>query len=118
MDVRIIAATNVNLEEAVQRARFREDLFYRLRVLLLDLPPLREREGDIQLLAQFYVDSFNREFRKGMQEISGEALRRLNGYVWPGNVRELRNAVERAMLLTENGHLDLDDFPTFKPAER
>jgi two-component system, NtrC family, response regulator AtoC len=110
VDVRVIAATNRNLEDEVRKGRFREDLFYRLNVLPIVLPPLRERADDVPLLVSFYVDRFNQEFRKGVRAVSPEAIHRLEAYGWPGNVRELRNTVERAMLLAESDTLRPDDF--------
>src|SRR5205814_7877356 len=95
VDVRLIAATNRNLEEAVAGGRFRGDLYYRLRVLPVELPPLRERKGDIPLLVKSYVALFNKEFKKTVHGLSDEALRALETMPWPGNVRELKNAVER-----------------------
>lgn len=99
VDVRIIAATNVRLEEAVARGRFRGDLFFRLKIVPLTLPPLRERKDDIPLLARHFVDHFNKKFRKRFEGLSQDALDRLVAYPWPGNVRELKNAIERIMLL-------------------
>ncbi len=110
VDVRVIAATNRNLEKEVKAGRFREDLFYRLSVLPVTLPPLRERVGDLGPLTAHYVDLFNREFKKSVRGISPEALSSLESYAWPGNVRELKNAVERAMLLTEGDLLRPEDF--------
>ena len=111
VDVRVIAATNRRLEDEVKQGRFREDLYYRLNVLPLQLPPLRERAKDIPLLLKYYIDTFNTEFKKRVQGIAPDAMARLQGYGWPGNIRELRNAVERAMLLGEGRMLTLDDFP-------
>jgi DNA-binding NtrC family response regulator len=110
VDVRVLAATNRDLRQAVRDGRFREDLFYRLNVLEVTLPPLRERRGDIPKLAKFYVDAYTREFRNNVHQISDEALRALDAYGWPGNIRELRNAVERAVILAEGETLTLDDF--------
>jgi DNA-binding NtrC family response regulator len=110
VDVRVIAATNRNLQEEVRGGRFREDLFYRLNVLPIVLPPLRDRVQDIPLLVEFYVDSYNREFKKRIRGVSAEAMTELRAYAWPGNVRELRNTVERAMLLAEHDTLGADDF--------
>ena len=112
VDVRIIAATNRNLEEAVAHEKFREDLFYRLQVMPIALPPLRERAGDIPLLASYYVDLFNREFKRHVRGVSPDALKMLEPYHWPGNIRELRNAIERAMLLVEHEWLEPGDFTT------
>jgi DNA-binding NtrC family response regulator len=111
VDVRVIAATNRNLEEEVRAGRFREDLFYRLNVLPLKLPSLRSHIDDVPALVGFYVDIFNREFKKNVRGASAAALRLLAGYAWPGNVRELRNGVERAMLLATGDTLEPVDFP-------
>ena len=111
VDVRIVAATNRDLEAEVKAGRFREDLFYRLRVLPVELPPLRARDGDVPLLAQYFVERFNLELRKNIRGISDQGLRLLEKYSWPGNIRELRNAVERAILLCENEWLGPSDFP-------
>jgi DNA-binding NtrC family response regulator len=110
VDVRVIAATNRNLQEEVRSGRFREDLFYRLNVLPIALPPLRERVEDIPLLVDFYVDSYNVEFKKHIKGVTPEAMKRMQSYGWPGNVRELRNTVERAMLLAEGDTLTAADF--------
>ncbi len=111
VDVRVIAATNRNLQDEVRTGRFREDLFYRLNVLPILLPPLRQRPEDIPLLVNYYVDTYNREFRKKIQRVAPDAMNRLRTYGWPGNIRELRNAVERAMLLVEGDELTADQFP-------
>ena len=112
VDVRVIAATNRDLEEEVKSGKFREDLFYRLQVMPILLPPLRERRGDIPLLANHYIDRFNREFRKRVRGLSTAATTLLEQYQWPGNVRELRNAIERAMLLIDHDTLGPGDFTT------
>jgi transcriptional regulator with GAF, ATPase, and Fis domain len=110
VDVRVVAATNRKLQDEVRAGRFREDLFYRLNVLPIALPALRERPDDIPLLVAFYLEAYNAEFRKRIVGVAPEAMQRLQSYVWPGNVRELRNAVERAMLLAEGTTLVSDDF--------
>lgn len=115
VDVRVIAATNRNLEEAVQKREFREDLYYRLRVLPVALPPLRERRGDIPLLLNFYIDKFNGEFRRQVKGASLEAVQTLEAHNWPGNIREFKNAVERAMLLGGSEYLGPDDFLMLAP---
>jgi len=121
VDVRVIAATNRNLEHEVSNGKFREDLFYRLQVMPIPLPPLRERHGDIPLLASYYIDVFNREFKRHVRGVSPEAMAMLKQYRWPGNVREMRNAIERAMLLVEQEWLQPGDFTTLtrsiNPAE-
>ncbi len=101
VDVRVIAATNRDLETEVASGAFREDLFYRLQVLPIVLPPLRERASDIALLATYYIGRYNAAFRKRVRGLTPEALTLLEQHRWPGNVRELRNAIERAMLLLD-----------------
>jgi len=103
VDVRVIAATHRDLEQLVQEGKFREDLFYRLQVMPVVLPALRERRGDIPLLVNYFVDKFNREFKKKVTHVSAAAMKVLEDYGWPGNIRELRNAIERSMLLID-GH--------------
>jgi transcriptional regulator with PAS, ATPase and Fis domain len=111
VDVRVVAATNRSLAEEVKKGHFREDLFYRLNVMAVDLPPLRDRRGDVPLLVSHYIEAFNVEFRKKIRGVSATAMAALQDYAWPGNVRELRNAVERAMLLAETNELDERHFP-------
>ena len=111
VDVRVVAATNRKLETEVKEGRFREDLYYRLNVLPIELPPLRARTGDLPLLINYYVDAYNREFRKRVKGVEPTAMHALKTYGWPGNVRELRNVVERAMLLADGQTLTLGDFP-------
>jgi DNA-binding NtrC family response regulator len=110
VDLRVVAATNRNLEEQVAKGGFRSDLYYRLNVLPIQLPPLREHPEDVAGLVAFFIDTFNREFKKRISGISPAAASLLNGYRWPGNVRELRNVVERAMLLAEGQRLEVQDF--------
>jgi DNA-binding NtrC family response regulator len=112
VDVRVVAATNRDLEEEVKAGKFREDLFYRLQVMPIPLPPLRERRGDVPILADYYIDRFNREFKKRVKGLSPAATTLLEQYQWPGNVRELRNAIERAMLLIDRDRLEPEDFTT------
>jgi DNA-binding NtrC family response regulator len=102
VDVRIIAATNVVLSQATREGKFREDLFYRLNVFILELPPLRERKEDIPLLVENFLHRFAQQQRKNIREISPEAMELLLNYHWPGNVRELRNVLERAIILAED----------------
>ena len=111
VDVRVVAATNRLLEDEVKKGRFREDLYYRLNVLPIVLPPLRARTDDIPALVNYFVDAYNTEFRKRVRGVAGNAMRLLQTYGWPGNIRELRNAVERAMLLVEGSELTADLFP-------
>jgi two-component system response regulator AtoC len=111
VDVRVIAATNRNLEQAVRDGLLREDLYYRLRVLPVRVPPLRERLGDIPPLASHFVGIFNEAFRKAIRGLTRGALDRLSAHAWPGNIRELKNVIERAMLLTERDQLTEQDLP-------
>lgn len=99
VDVRIIAATNKNLEKEVKENRFREDLFYRLNVIKINVPPLRERKEDIVELANFFINKFSREMNKKIEGLSTEAIKVLKNYSWPGNIRELQNVIERAVVL-------------------
>jgi two-component system response regulator PilR (NtrC family) len=99
VDVRVIAATNAPLEALVEQKRFREDLFYRLQVIPIRTPSLRERREDIPLLAQHFVERFAKEMGKQVAKISEEAMRQLQGFSWPGNVRQLENVIERAVAL-------------------
>jgi transcriptional regulator with GAF, ATPase, and Fis domain len=117
VDVRIVAATNRDLRRAVKEGRFREDLFYRLQVLEVELPPLRARTGDVALLARHFMERYRAEFRKDVTDIASGAVQRLEAHGWPGNVRELRNAVERAVLLAEGAVLRADDFATLGSGE-
>jgi DNA-binding NtrC family response regulator len=110
VDVRVVAATNRDLEAEVQAGRFREDLFYRLQVMPVTLPPLRERRADIPLLVRYYITRYNSEFRKRVRGVTPDTLAFLEHYRWPGNVRELRNAIERAMLLVDREWLGVEDF--------
>jgi DNA-binding NtrC family response regulator len=111
-DVRIIAATNADLEEAVQSNQFREDLFYRLNVITVTLPPLRKRNEDIPVLAQHFLVHYARENEKPIRDISPRAMELLLDYHWPGNVRELENVIERAVVLSTGTGLDVDLLPS------
>jgi len=111
IDVRMIAATNENLEENMRKGKFREDLFYRLHVFPIFLPDLKNRKEDIPLLAYHFLDSFSKEVKKEIKGISKEAIKLLLEYHWPGNVRELENAIERAVIMTDQDYLALNDFP-------
>jgi DNA-binding NtrC family response regulator len=110
-DVRLIAATNKNLEELVKAGKFREDLFFRLRVVEITLPPLRERAGDIPLLAQSFLREFAQENNKSVNVFASDALELLMNYSWPGNVRELRTAIEHAVVLCRNEKISARDLP-------
>ncbi len=110
-DVRLVAATNKNLEELVKAGKFREDLFFRLRVVEIDLPPLRERSGDIPLLAQNFLREFAKENGKAVNDFTVDALEALMKFNWPGNVRELRTAIEHAVVLSKGDRVTLRDLP-------
>ncbi len=112
-DIRLVAATNKNLEELVKAGKFREDLFFRLRVVEIELPPLRERSGDIPLLAQGFLREFAQENGKAVNEFTVEALECLMRFSWPGNVRELRTAIEHAVVLSRGERISLRDLPPF-----
>lgn len=111
VDVRVIAATNRNLKELVEKGDFREDLYFRLKVIPIFLPPLRDRSGDIPLLVQHFINLFNREFKKSVTGITPALMKQLEDYNWPGNVRELRNTIERAMILSTQDLLGGEDLP-------
>jgi len=110
VDVRIIAATNRNLLQEVQAGRFREDLYYRLNVVPLSLPPLRERREDIAPLAEAFARRYALRIGRSLSPISGESLRALEAHSWPGNVRELQNVVERAVIMSRDGRLQFERF--------
>ncbi|MFH1418626.1 MAG: sigma-54 dependent transcriptional regulator [Planctomycetota bacterium] len=110
VDVRIIAATNRDVHKLIEEGKFREDLYYRLNIIPIDLPPLRERGDDIRLLAEYYVVSFAREFRRDVGGPTSAAVEKLMSYTWPGNVRELRNNIERAVLLCKHDVIGPDDL--------
>ena len=110
-DVRVVAATNMNLLEAVERKAFREDLFSRLNVITLNLPPLREREGDIPLLAHHFLDIFRKKNNKNVKGFTPEALEVMTRYSWPRNVRQLENAIERAVVLSKWEMIVPTDMP-------
>ena len=112
VDVRIIAATNKDLEERVRDGAFREDLYFRLNVLELFLPPLRERPEDVPLLAEHYLTQSARMNEKAVRHISPDALQRLQSYPWPGNIRELINTIERSVIISTNADLKVEDLPS------
>jgi len=111
VNVRVIAATNQNLKTAVAEKRFREDLFYRLNVIQVRLPPLRDRIEDVGLLADHFIARASAKNGKAVRGLTRAALSALEAYAWPGNVRELENAVERAVVLSRGQELDVDDLP-------
>jgi DNA-binding NtrC family response regulator len=111
VDVRIIAATNVDLRNMVREGRFREDLFYRLNVISIELPPLRQRKEDIPLLVEHFLKKYAEENERPVRRITPEALRPLMAYSWPGNVRELENVIERAVVLSSGAEIVADLLP-------
>ena len=111
IDVRVIAATSKDLTREAGEGRFREDLFYRINVMPIHLPPLRERRGDIPLLVGYFIDMFNKKLQKDIEGLSSEAMPILMGYGWPGNIRELENVIERALLLAKGRWITPEDLP-------
>jgi len=111
IDVRVIAATSRDLDREVAEGRFREDLFYRINVMAIHMPPLRERRGDIPLLIGYFIDIFNKKLDKRIEGLSSKTMPLLMGYSWPGNVRELENVTERAVLLAKDRWITPDDLP-------
>jgi DNA-binding NtrC family response regulator len=112
VDVRIIAATNKDLQNLVNKDVFRQDLFYRLNVLTIDVPPLRNRDDDLLLLARYFVDKFAKELDRPKIEISSDALEALKKYDWPGNIRELENILQRLVVMTDGNLIDVPDLPS------
>ncbi|MCX5701400.1 MAG: sigma-54 dependent transcriptional regulator [Candidatus Omnitrophica bacterium] len=119
VDVRVITSTNKDLWRAIEAGQFREDLYYRLKVVTLYMPPLRQRKEDIPLLVDYFLQKFNREFNKSIKNIHPDAMSFLSGYDWPGNVRELENAIQTAVVMAKKEILFLEDFPVLlgKPKE-
>jgi two-component system response regulator AtoC len=110
VDVRLVAATNRDLKRAIASGEFREDLYYRLNVVPIPLPPLRDRRTDIPELATFFIDKFNKRLHKQIQEVDSAAMERLLQYDWPGNIRELENVIERAVLFADQPQIGVDDL--------
>lgn len=112
VDVRIIAATNIRLEEMVRKGTFREDLFFRLNVIPINVPPLRHREGDVPLLVHYFLSKFNQQLNKNIKAVTPQAMAVLESYPWPGNIRELENLIERMVVLgSDNNRIDQGDLP-------
>src|SRR5262249_28458783 len=110
-EFRLIAATNVDLEKAVKEGRFREDLYYRINVIPIKLPPLRERTEDVPLLAEFFLRRYNARFRKKIQGITNAPMLVLRKYWWPGNIRELENLIERLVAVSDKDFISEEDLP-------
>ena len=117
IDIRLICATNCDLEQFIAEQKFREDLLYRINTICIEVPPLRERGQDIELLAAFFLKCFEKKYRKSALKISTQAMHKLMKYVWPGNVRELQHTIEKAVILSDSLTLKADDF-VFKAAGR
>jgi transcriptional regulator with PAS, ATPase and Fis domain len=111
LDLRVVAATNKNLREAVKEGAFRQDLYFRLNVIQILIPPLRERTEDIAPMTKFFIDHYNRKFKRQIEGVTDGAAKLLLAHDWPGNVRELRNAIERAMILEESSHITPASLP-------
>jgi PAS domain S-box-containing protein len=111
LDLRVVAATNKNLREAVKEGAFRQDLYFRLNVIQILIPPLRDRTDDVLPLAQFFIEHYNRKFKRHIEGVSDQAAKMLLSHDWPGNVRELRNAIERAMILEESSLINSANLP-------
>ncbi len=111
VNVRIVAATNRNLEEMIKKGEFREDLFYRLNVLPIQLPPLRERRNDVQVLATYFIEKFNQQYNKKIVDLSPEAMELLKAHAWPGNIRELENVIEHAFVIETTERLTVESLP-------
>jgi two-component system response regulator HydG len=109
-DVRLICATNINIHQMVDEGKFRQDLLYRINTVEIHLPPLRERTGDISILAEHFLTIYAKKYKKKISKISQAAHKKLNMYTWPGNVRELQHALERAVIMCESGTMEPDDF--------
>ena len=111
VNVRVISATNRDLKKEIEQGNFREDLYYRLSVFQIHLPPLRERKEDIELLAESFIQLFSKKLGKQVEGMAPEFLKALKAADWRGNIRELRNVIERSLIVCEGGHLDVCDLP-------
>ena len=111
VDIRIIAATNQDLETLIQQSKFREDLFYRLNVINIKIPPLRDRKGDIPYLAEHFMNKFDQRFDKSIKKFDRNVMDRFFNYSWPGNIRELENIIERAVVLAQADNISINDLP-------
>jgi len=117
VDVRIICATHQNLAQHIDEGRFREDLYYRISEITVDIPPLKDREGDALILAKAFLDRFNREYNKAIRGFDKDALSTIESYNWPGNVREIESKLKRAVIMAEGTQITLDDLQLIQPAE-
>jgi DNA-binding NtrC family response regulator len=112
-NIRIIAATSKNLEEMIKKDKFREDLFYRLNILPIYLPPLRERKDDIEVLCNYFVSKFNKIHIDKIKTITDSAMNIIKNYNWPGNIRELENVIERTFIVTETNEISVQSIPVY-----
>ena len=108
VDVRVIAATNRNLEEEIAKGNFRQDLYYRLSAFIVTIPPLRERKDDILPLTNYFIEKYKKKHGREIKAISKSSMRNLMNYSWPGNIRELENVIEHAIIISENGILNVE----------
>jgi len=113
VDVRIIAATNKDLEAAMEAGEFRQDLYYRLNVIPIEVPPLRERKEDIKYLVHHFIDKFNKIYGKSIREVEAAAMELIESYSYPGNIRELENLIERILVLDKNDVIKISDLPSY-----
>ena len=113
VDARIISATNKNLENLVKQGKFRDDLYYRLKVVTIDVPPLREKPEDIPLIVEFYLKRFTEIHNKMIKGLSPKAMKMIKSYDWPGNIREVMNCIESAVVMTNKEYIDIEDLPSF-----
>src|SRR5262245_28601441 len=111
VNVQVVASTNRDLEAAAREGKFREDLFYRLAVVPIQIPPLRERKEDIPVLVDHFIQRYNTQFRKRVNEVSADGMKLMMNYSWPGNIRELKNAIERAMILADKERIEVEHLP-------
>ncbi len=118
VDLRVVCASNRDLKRLTREGKFREDLYYRLSVIPIDIPPLRERKEDLDLLAGYFIDHYNRTFTKQVKGLTSRSRQLLVQYDWPGNVRELKNAIERALILQDEDLIDVDVFPLYPMSSR
>jgi DNA-binding NtrC family response regulator len=118
VNVRIVAATNRNLEEMIKNGQFREDLFYRLNVLPIQLPPLRDRKNDIEVLSTYFIEKFNQQHRKNITRVAAPAMEVLKAHNWPGNIRELENVIEHAFVIESSNEITTDSLPDSLGAAR
>lgn len=118
VDIRLICATNADLDKAVREGSFREDLLYRINTIVIEMPPLRERKGDVEELAEYFLVMYSRKYERGRLQVSPAATRKLNAYAWPGNVRELQHVMERAVILSKTDILESDDFILHVPGKK